>query len=64
MKDSGPQCRHCQYFYHTYNQQTPYGCRKFAFQSKLMPQLLIKQADAGRNCQAFKPKTLKPCKSS
>jgi len=48
-------CHKCRYFYVTWDNSFPYGCRANGFKGKIMPSLMVFQA-AGHSCLAFDPK--------
>jgi hypothetical protein len=48
-------CRYCRHYYITYDALTPNGCRLHAFESKMMPHMMVKK-ESGEECLAFEPK--------
>lgn len=58
-----PNCRNCKHFFITYNQQTPNGCRIYQIQSKQLPSIIVKQANAGADCIGHEAKPSKTAKS-
>jgi len=48
-------CRHCQYYYVTWDRKFPYGCKAFDFKSKQTPSLDVFQS-SGQDCMKLKPK--------
>jgi len=48
-------CRNCEYFYITWDQQRPYGCRAMGFKTKRLPSWDVYQS-SGEQCQSFKVK--------
>jgi hypothetical protein len=51
-------CHQCRFFYITWDQKTPYGCKLYQIQSTQMPSQIVKSAGSG-DCQGFTPKDLK-----
>jgi hypothetical protein len=49
----------CQYFFITYNPNTPRACKLYQIQSKDMPDQVIKNATSGGDCLGFKEKVKK-----
>ena len=48
-------CHKCIYFYITWDNSFPYGCKSNGFKGKTMPSLMVFQA-AGHACLSFEPK--------
>ena len=47
-------CHKCKYFYVTWDNSFPYGCKANGFKGKTMPSLMVLQA-AGHPCLSFEP---------
>jgi hypothetical protein len=45
-------CRRCIYFFVTWQQSQPYGCKAYGFKSALIPSLVVKKSSA-KDCQFF-----------
>ncbi|WP_430884532.1 uracil-DNA glycosylase [Fusibacter sp. JL216-2] len=56
-------CRKCVFFYITWDQKKPYGCKYFGFKSKVLPSVSVYKS-SGEQCKAFTPKEVKPKKKS
>jgi len=54
-----PDCFRCAAFFVTHEPEHPYGCRRFAMKTKLLPSFAVRNA-SGRECQAFEPKPERP----
>ena len=52
---SNPNCSQCRHYHITWNQKTPYGCRRFGIQSKEQPSKIVSMAGLGE-CQGFEAK--------
>ena len=48
-------CGLCSYYFTTHDVSRPWGCGKFGFKSKNLPNQEVRQA-TGMNCAYFKPK--------
>ncbi|TYS76222.1 uracil-DNA glycosylase [Rossellomorea aquimaris] len=48
-------CFQCQYFYTTWEQYHPRGCKGYGFKTRAMPSLVVFQS-SGSPCMKFKPK--------
>ena len=48
-------CGLCSYYFTTHDASRPWGCGKFGFKSKNLPNQEVRQA-TGMNCAYFKPK--------
>ena len=48
-------CHKCVFFYVTWDNSFPYGCKSMGFKGKIMPSLMVKQA-SGHTCMAFEAK--------
>lgn len=51
-------CHQCKYFYVTWDNSFPYGCKANGFKGKIMPSLMVFQA-SGKSCLSFEPKEKK-----
>jgi hypothetical protein len=51
-------CRECQYYYITFDERAPYGCRAYGFKTKQMPSIAVYQS-GGIHCQLFSSKNSK-----
>jgi hypothetical protein len=49
------QCHKCQYYFVTWQQNKPHGCRGFNFKSKLLPSIVVQQS-SNKACELYKPK--------
>lgn len=45
-------CRKCKYFYVTWDQNNPYGCKYFGFKTKTLPSVYVYKS-SGEPCKAF-----------
>ncbi|SFV75848.1 hypothetical protein MNB_SM-3-317 [hydrothermal vent metagenome] len=48
-------CRRCQYYFVTWKQGQPHGCRAYGFESSLLPSLVVFRS-SGSECQLFRMK--------
>ncbi|MCT4583745.1 MAG: uracil-DNA glycosylase [Peptostreptococcaceae bacterium] len=48
-------CYKCIYFYTTWDEKNPRGCKYFGFKSKMMPSLVVFKS-SNNECKAFKEK--------
>ncbi|MDD3467204.1 MAG: uracil-DNA glycosylase [Campylobacterales bacterium] len=48
-------CYKCKYFFVTYEQQRPYGCKAHGFKSPQMPSVVVFQSSS-MDCVLFTPK--------
>lgn len=48
-------CLNCKYYYITWDQKNPKGCKYFGFKTKLMPSVMVYRT-SGENCHMFQPK--------
>jgi len=53
-------CQRCTYFFVTWQNSAPYGCKAYGFKSKQIPAVVVRQS-SGVDCQFFNEK---PKKSS
>ena len=51
-----PNCMKCQYYYITFDPNTPKGCRIYGIKSQQLPSMVIKNANNGSDCIGFKQK--------
>ncbi len=51
-ENKGLDCFKCRYFYITWNQNNPRGCKYFGFKTKLMPSIAVLR-NSGNSCRAF-----------
>ncbi len=49
------QCHQCQYYFVTWEQAKPHGCKAFNFKSKILPSMVVQQ-NSGQACEVYKPK--------
>ncbi len=54
-----PRCAQCRYYYITWEQRHPYGCKKWGFKSATIPTVSVFSA-SGKDCQLFEKKNSKP----
>lgn len=54
-----PKCRDCKHFFVTFEQATPNGCRAYQIKSKMIPSMVVKQANGGAECIGFEAKPTK-----
>ena len=50
-------CRRCGYYFVTWNNAQPHGCRAYGFKSLQIPSVVVKQS-SGQECTFFTPKPL------
>ena len=50
-----PNCMKCKYYYITWDNEKPRGCKFFGFKSYLMPSLVVFRS-SGKHCEAYEPK--------
>jgi hypothetical protein len=50
-------CRRCKYFFVTWQQDKPYGCKAYGFKSKLIPSMVVFQS-SGMQCSTFEQKPM------
>jgi hypothetical protein len=51
-------CYKCEGYYVTWEEQTPHGCRKLGFKSKIIPSIIVYRS-SGMTCLHFKEKIRK-----
>lgn len=56
-------CFKCRYFYITWDQSQPKGCKAFGFKTKKLPSLVVFES-SGEKCLKFTPKDPEPTPSS
>lgn len=49
-------CRKCRYYYITWENKIPHGCKAFGFKSRQLPSLVVLRS-SGKACQAFMEKS-------
>ena len=54
-----PNCTKCKYYFITYDQNTPRGCKAYQIQSKQLPSVIVKNANNGADCIGFEEKSHK-----
>lgn len=56
-----PNCMKCKYYFITFDQHAPKGCKAYNIKSKQLPSMIVKQASGGE-CLGFsaKPEKKKP----
>ncbi|RJQ21046.1 MAG: uracil-DNA glycosylase [Nitrospiraceae bacterium] len=59
MKEDTINCFKCGYFYITWNEKFPRGCKAMGFKSKEMPSAVVYES-SGTQCLKFKLKKRKP----
>ncbi|WP_044406451.1 hypothetical protein [Thiomicrospira microaerophila] len=50
-------CFRCQYFYVTWEQANPRGCKAFGFKTWQMPSQVVEES-SGQPCMQFRPKPM------
>ncbi len=53
-----PICRHCRFYFITWDQGVPHGCRLYQIKSQQIPSVVVKQA-SGQECAGFESKDKK-----
>jgi len=48
-------CHKCKFFYVTWDNSFPYGCKAMGFKGKIIPSMMVFQA-SGNSCMAFDAK--------
>lgn len=48
-------CVKCKYYFVTWDQHAPKGCKAFGFKSKQLPSMIVLQS-SGQNCMKFEEK--------
>ena len=48
-------CRKCQFYFVTWDQRRPHGCRAMNFMSRRPPSLVVRQ-NSGQDCLRYTPK--------
>ena len=51
-------CRKCIYFYITWDNRFPYGCKLYEVKSRQLPSMVVYQS-IGKMCESFKEKVNK-----
>jgi len=49
------ECRKCKYYYITWDEKFPYGCRAMGFKGKMQPSIVVKK-NSGTKCMMFRKK--------
>ncbi|KZO00365.1 uracil-DNA glycosylase [Bacillus badius] len=52
-------CFQCKFFFVTWDQKSPRGCRAYGFKSKQLPSAVVLHA-SGHPCRQFSSKSVKP----
>ena len=48
-------CQKCKYYYVTWIQAQPHGCKAYGFKSRKIPSMVVKQS-SGENCKFYESK--------
>lgn len=56
MNTEKPNCLKCKFYYVTWDQTAPHGCRAYGFKSKEMPSIVVLNASR-EECQMYEVKT-------
>lgn len=48
-------CRNCEYYYITWENKFPFGCKLFGIKSKQIPSVVVYQS-SGKKCEGFEEK--------
>ncbi|RXJ98427.1 uracil-DNA glycosylase [Arcobacter sp. CECT 8986] len=48
-------CQKCQYYYVTWENNNPHGCKAYGFKSKIIPANVVKKS-SGKECNFYNPK--------
>ena len=51
-------CHKCKFFYVTWDNSFPYGCKAMGFKGKITPSMMVFQA-SGKTCMAYEEKAEK-----
>ncbi len=51
-------CARCEFYFVTHYPNSPWGCRKFGFKSKILPNFVVRQA-TGMECAYYNMKKVK-----
>jgi len=46
-------CQKCQYYFVTWQQNKPHGCKAYGFKSRLLPSMVVFQS-SGTKCSLYK----------
>ena len=49
-------CRRCEYYYVTWEQRQPHGCKAYGFKSAQIPSMVVAKS-SGEDCSLFKQKS-------
>ncbi len=55
MNNKNVICRNCSYYYITWDNNFPYGCKLFGIKSKKLPSVVVYQT-SGKDCEGFEQK--------
>jgi hypothetical protein len=55
MANNRINCHKCKYYYVTWENQHPHGCKAMGFKSKIFPSIVVFQS-SGDNCKYYTPK--------
>lgn len=50
-------CQKCKFYYVTWEQSKPHGCRAYGFKSKVIPSSVVKKS-SGLDCAFYELKTM------
>ncbi|MFK2821651.1 uracil-DNA glycosylase [Arcobacter sp. YIC-80] len=50
-------CQKCIYYYVTWEQNSPHGCKAYGFKSKIIPSIIVKNS-SGSICSFYQQKKL------
>lgn len=56
--DSKIICQKCLYYYVTWEQNQPHGCKAYGFKSRLIPSIVVKNSSK-QECSFFKLKSMR-----
>lgn len=48
-------CQKCKFYYVTWEQSKPHGCKAYGFKSKIVPSVVVKRS-SGEDCSFFEVK--------
>jgi hypothetical protein len=63
MANNRINCHKCEYYYVTWDNQHPHGCKALGFKSGTMPSLVVFQS-SGAKCRFYSPKNSRKSKKS
>ena len=64
MAEQRIDCHRCRYYFISWDEHFPHGCRRMGFKSRLFPGDEVRHAMDGRDCRLFEAKgggNEKPC---